>query len=282
MKILPEPGWDRLLRVLRMQQGTVLLLGATDSGKTTLARYIVESLVLRQLRTALIDADIGQSGIGLPGTISMKVFCDQRDLGDFSYERMTFLGFTNPSKVIPLIVAMTRRMADIGRRRAEIAVVDTTGLTSGELGKALKTAKIRAIRPAHIVAIQRGDELEHILSLVGDAWIHRLKPSCAAKRRSASSRRAYRKRKLEEYFRERELSEHILDASAMPFFCRGRPMPHGDREMPQAAIIGLNRNNDTIALGIIESVAGTTVFFRSPRRSLKGINRVVCGDMTMP
>lgn len=98
MKILPEPGWDRLLRVLRMQQGTVLLLGATDSGKTTLARYIVESLVLRQLRTALIDADIGQSGIGLPGTISMKVFCDQRDLGDFSYERMTFLGFTNPSR----------------------------------------------------------------------------------------------------------------------------------------------------------------------------------------
>jgi polynucleotide 5'-hydroxyl-kinase GRC3/NOL9 len=160
-------------------------------------------------------------------------------------------------------------------------VVDTTGLISGELGKALKTAKIRAIRPAHIVAIQRGDELEHILSLVGDARIHRLKASRAAKTRSASSRRAYRKRKLEEYFRERGQSEHILDASAMPFFYRGRPFRHGDREMPQGAIIGLNRNNDTIALGIIESVAGTIVFFRSPLRSLKGINRVVCGDMTM-
>ncbi len=282
MEILPEPEWDRLLRVLRAQQGTVLLLGATDSGKTTLARYIVESLVVRRLRTALIDADIGQSGIGLPGTIGMKVFCDQRGLGDFSYERMTFLGFTNPAKVVPLMVAMTRRMAGIGRRRAEIAVVDTTGLISGELGKALKTAKIRAIRPAHIVAIQSGDELEHILTLVGAARIHRLKPSCAVKRRSAPSRRAYRERKLEEYFRERELSEHILDASAMPFFYRGQPFRQGDREMQQGAIIGLNRNNDTIALGIIESAAGATVFFRSPRRSLKGINRVVCGDMAMP
>ena len=280
MKILPEPGWDRLLSVLSMQQGTVLLLGATDSGKTTLARYIVESLVARRLRTALIDADIGQSGIGLPGCISLKTFCDQRDLIDFSYDRMTFLGFANPSKVFQLTVAMTKRMTDIGRRRAEISVVDTTGLISGGLGKALKTAKINAIRPAHIVAIQREDELEHILSLVEDARIHRLKASGEAKKRSASSRRAYRKKKLEEYFREREQFEHILETSAMPFFYRGRLFCHGEREITQGAIIGLNRNDNTVALGIIESIAETAVSFRSPLRSLKGINRVVCGDMT--
>ena len=194
---------------------------------------------------------------------------------------MTFLGFTNPSKVFQLIVAMTKQMTDIGRRRAEIAVVDTTGLISGGLGKALKTAKIKAIKPTHIVAIQRGDELEHILPLVGDARIHRLKASCAVKKRSASSRRIYRKSKFEEYFSERGMFEHILETSAMPFYYRGRLFCHGEREITQGAIIGLNRNDNTIALGIIESVAETAVFFRSPLRSLKGINRVVCGDMTM-
>jgi polynucleotide 5'-hydroxyl-kinase GRC3/NOL9 len=281
MKILPEPEWDSLLSVLRKQQGTVMLLGATDSGKTTLARYIVESLVTGRLPTSLIDADIGQSSIGPPGTISMKAFCDQRDLLDFSSKRMTFLGFTNPSKVFQLIVSMTKRMTDIGLRLAGITLVDTTGLISGELGKALKMAKIKAIKPTHIVAIQRGDELEHILPLVGDARIHRLKASCAAKKRSASSRRIYRKSKLEEYFSERGMFEHILGTSDIPFFYLGRLFRHGDREIPQRAIIGLNRNDDTVALGIIESVAETTVFFRSPLRSLKGINRVVCGDMTM-
>jgi polynucleotide 5'-hydroxyl-kinase GRC3/NOL9 len=264
-----------------MQRGTVLLLGATDSGKTTLARYIVESLFARRLPTSLIDADIGQSSIGLPGTISLKTFCDQGDLLDFSSERMTFLGFANPSKVVPLMVAMTKRMTDIGRGRAEITLVDTTGLISSELGKALKTAKIKAIKPTHIVAIQRGDELEHILPLAGDARIHRLKASCAAKKRSASSRRAYRKRRLEEYFCERGEFEHVLDTSAIPFFYRGSLFRHGDREIPQRAIIGLNRNDDTVALGIIVAVAETTVFFMSPLGSLKGINRVVCGDMTM-
>jgi polynucleotide 5'-hydroxyl-kinase GRC3/NOL9 len=172
-------------------------------------------------------------------------------------------------------------MTDIGLRLAGITLVDTTGLISGELGKALKMAKIKAIKPTHIVAIQRGDELEHILPLVGDARIHRLKASCAAKKRSASSRRIYRKSKLEEYFSERGMFEHILDTSDIPFFYLGRLFRHGDREIPQRAIIGLNRNDDTVALGIIESVAETTVFFRSPLRSLKGINRVVCGDMTM-
>ena len=159
--------------------------------------------------------------------------------------------------------------------------MDTTGLISHELGKALKTAKIRAVRPEHIVAIQRGNELEHILSLVEDARIHRLKASCAAKKRSASSRGAYRQRKLEEYFREQEQFEHILETSAMPFYYRGRLFCHGEREIPRGAIIGLNRNDNTVALGIIEAVAKTTVFFRSPLRALKGINRVVCGDMTM-
>ena len=258
-----------------------MLLGATDSGKTSLARYLVEALVKRRLQTSLIDSDIGQSGIGLPGTISMKVFREEDDLGDFCFERMTFLGFTNPSKVIPLMVAETRRMTDIAGRRAGSAVMDTTGLISGEVGKALKIAKIRATRPAHIAALQRGDELEHILSLVMDARVLRLKVSSAANRRGASSRIAYRKRKLHEYFGARDQSDHILDAAAVKFFYRGLEFRPGKKDMPRGAIIGLNHNNSTIALGIIEEVEGGAVRVRSPLRSLKGINRVVCGEMTM-
>jgi len=280
MKILPEAQWGGLLDVLCGVQGTVLLLGATDSGKTTLARYIIESLVARGRRAALIDSDIGQSALGLPGTISMKVFHSETDLRVFGFERMTFLGFTNPARVIPLTVAMTKRLAGIGRRRAGIAVVDTTGLISGGPGRALKMAKIKALRPEHIIAIQREDELEHILSLVEGAGIHRMKASSEAKKRSPSSRSAYRKRKLEGYFRAGR-SEHMLDASSVEFFYRGRSFRFGDREMKHGEIIGLNRNGDTIALGIIRRVAGTAVSFRSPLRPPEEINRVVCGDMTM-
>lgn len=281
MKILPGRGWARLLRVLQEEQGTVLLLGATDSGKTTLARYLVEHLAGKCLPTALIDSDIGQSSLGLPGTISMKVFLDDNDLADFSFERMSFLGFVNPAKVMPLMVAITKRFATIVRREAATVIVDTTGLISGELGKTLKMAKIKALRPAHIVAIQRDDELDHILSGIEAGRVHRLNASPEIKRRSISVRATYRKRKLEKYFRERKLFTGILDGSAVSFFYRGRVFHHEESELPQGAIIGLNRNDSTSALGIIEAVAGTVVNFRSPLRSIKMINRVVCGDMTM-
>lgn len=279
--IAPERGWERLIKVLHQRQGTVLLLGATDTGKTTLARYIVESLVARRLRTALIDADVGQSGLGLPGTICMKVFRDQKDVADYRFAKMTFLGFTNPVKVIRLMVTMTGRLTGIGKRRSEITVVDTTGLISGELGRALKIAKIASIRPDHIVAIQREDELEHILSRIGDGRVYRLKTSCAAIKRSASARAAYRRRKLEKYFREQDQVACMLDGSAVPFFSQGRMFRHGEREVPPGTIIGLNRNDYTIALGILEAAADNAVFCRSPLRSLKGINRMVCGDMIM-
>lgn len=281
MDISPGPGWDRLIRILRVEQGIVILLGETDSGKTTLARCLVESLVESPLPVALIDSDVGQSGIGLPGTISIKVFRRDNDLADFGCERMTFLGFTNPAKVIPLMVAMTRHMTAIGRRRAGIGVVDTTGLISGEFGKALKIAKIRAIRPAHVVAVQRGNELEHILSLVRDARIHRLQVSPAAKKRSAAARRAYRKRKLQEYFKAWEQSKLILDIATVKLICRGLVFPVGEKEMSNGAIIGLNHDNNTLALGVVEGTDGPLVLLRTPLRSLRGINRVVYGDMTM-
>ena len=282
MKIIPEQGWKSLLRILGRQKGTVLLLGATDSGKTTLARYLVESLVAKRLYTALIDSDIGQSGLGLPGTVSMKVFRHQGDVSDYRSGKMTFLGFTNPVKVPALMVAMTKRLAGIGQKRADITVVDTTGLVSGELGKALKMAKIRTLRPAHIIAIQRGDELEHILSLIGNRGIYRLKTSSAARKRSASARAAHRKRKLERYFREQDQYAHMLDSSALSFFSQGRIFCPAGRALPSGTIIGLNRNDFTIALGIVESASPEAVFCRTPLKSLKGINRVVCGDMIMP
>jgi len=48
-------------------------------------------------------------------------------------------------------------------------------------------------------------------------------------KRSPSARRAYRKRRLEEYFGEQEQFEHVLAISAMPFFFRGRLFSHSDR-----------------------------------------------------
>jgi hypothetical protein len=58
--------WESLASVLTAENGTCLLLGATDTGKTTLAKYPVSQLCRRGVRTALVDSDIGQSFLAPP------------------------------------------------------------------------------------------------------------------------------------------------------------------------------------------------------------------------
>ena len=52
--------------------GTLLLLGAADTGKTTLMDALVQRLA-RSRPVALVDADVGQSHIGPPTTVGWSV-----------------------------------------------------------------------------------------------------------------------------------------------------------------------------------------------------------------
>jgi len=281
MEIVPEPEWEGLLDELIKKKGTALLLGATDSGKSTLAKYLIKRLVTKNITVSLVDADVGQSTLCLPGTISMKIFYDRSDLEHFSFERMYFVGAINPATRIPLMINGTKRMVDICEGKSEIALVDTTGLVSGELGKVLKIGKVRAIKPEHIIAVQRLDELEHILSLIEGIPIHRIPASRMAKMRDREARVRYRKRKFLEYFKETEVSEFLIDQRDVKFFYNDEFITLRETDFQEGTLLGLNHNDDTVALGILVEVADTSVTFKSRIPSLKGINRVVFSDISL-
>lgn len=46
-------------------------------------------------------------------------------------------------------------------------------------------------------------------------------------------------------------------------------------------LIGLNQDEDTIAVGILDEITENSVTFTSPIKALKRINKVVFGDMTI-
>lgn len=64
MTIVPAPGWEELLQRLTSLKGAALFLGRSDSGKTTLVRYLLAELAAREVAVALVDADVGQSSLG--------------------------------------------------------------------------------------------------------------------------------------------------------------------------------------------------------------------------
>jgi polynucleotide 5'-hydroxyl-kinase GRC3/NOL9 len=229
---------------------------------------------------SLVDSDVGQSSLGLPGTISMKLFNALREAEHLRWERMFFVGTVNPAKRIPLIIDGTRRMADRCRRKSDVTLIDTSGLVAGEIGKTLKTRKIKAVNPDRIIALQRADELEHILGAIEDVLVERINVSPLARVRRRGERIRYRQEKLRHYFDETRLNEFLLERKAVRFFDGVREL--GPREeLGRGSIIGLNHGEDTVALGIVEEMSGDKIIFNATVKGLKKINKVVCGDMAL-
>jgi polynucleotide 5'-hydroxyl-kinase GRC3/NOL9 len=176
---------------------------------------------------------------------------NERNIENFRFEKMIFVGSINPAKNISLMVKGSKRMVDICREKSGITFVDTTGLVSGEIGRALKIGKIRAIKPEHIIALQRHDEVEHILKLIENISIHRIKASVMAKCRDRESRTKYREKKFLDYFNEKRVSEFLLHQHDVGFFYNGKSYNLKKGDFKDGTIIGLNYNDDTMALGLI-------------------------------
>jgi polynucleotide 5'-hydroxyl-kinase GRC3/NOL9 len=281
MMIIPKPAWKNLAEDLLNHKGTAIIMGVTDSGKTTLVHYLITRLVSECMKVCLVDSDVGQSSLGLPGTITMKVFRDEKDLEYFTPEKVSFVGTTNPSKKISLIIDTTKRLTGICRKNSDVTLIDTSGLVAGEAGKALKAGKIRAIKPEHVIAIQGQDELEHILKLIENTKIYRVGISHYAKTRNIAMRTHYRKKKFDDYFSVAGTADFLLHTREAKFFYNNIPFTPQEGMFKRCTLIGLNHDDDTIALGILREFTDTSVTFRSPIKSLKKINRVVVGDIAV-
>jgi polynucleotide 5'-hydroxyl-kinase GRC3/NOL9 len=130
-----------------------------------------------------------------------------------------FVGSTSPpGHFLPHILGTQTLVQSAINQGAEIVLVDTTGLISGAAAASLKWHKLQAIRPQHLLALQRQGELEPILHLMegqADMQIHRLPVSARVARRSHATRRAYREERFREYFAS--ASQHDLQWKDLRF-----------------------------------------------------------------
>lgn len=280
MEIVPAKGWDELLDALREERGTTMFLGATDVGKSALVRWLVERLTAEGNGVALLDADVGQSALCLPGTVGMKIFRQTGGAQAFSCERFAFLGSSSPARVLLTLVETAGRYAEQARSETGLLLIDTTGLVTGELGLGLKLAKVRATAADRIVAVQREEECEPILERLGNVAIRRLPPSPLARVRSQEARKARRGERLAAYFADAS-AEFIIHGNEAEFFRLGRDVSLRNTHLEEGTVIGLNHGRETLALGAVSEADGDAVTFRSPLCSLKGVNRVILGEINL-
>lgn len=144
-----------------------MLIGGLDTGKTTLALQATRHAVGEGRRVVMVDADVGNSTIGPPACVGLKVISDQRDLDDLGEpDGLHFVGTISAARLVLQQVVATAAMAERARGLGDIVIIDTTAIASGVAGETLKYHKTELCRPDRIIALQRGEEMEPVVGML--------------------------------------------------------------------------------------------------------------------
>jgi polynucleotide 5'-kinase involved in rRNA processing len=146
---------------------TVLLIGAIDTGKSTMARRIMRAAVGLGKRVGYVDADIGNTTCGPPSCTGLRFVREVADLENLATaDGLHFVGGVSPDRLVLQQVIGTAALAERAREGADLVVIDTTGIVSGVVGESLKYHKMELCRPDRVVALQRGAELEPVVGML--------------------------------------------------------------------------------------------------------------------
>jgi polynucleotide 5'-hydroxyl-kinase GRC3/NOL9 len=262
MEITAPKEWYALLDILEKEKGVAIILGATDTGKSTLAKFLIFNLCEQGLKVALVDADIGQSFLGPPTTIGLSLFKSDPDWKLLlSPPEIFFVGSITPEGFFPIHLKGVKRMVDkAASMAADVILVDTTGFVLGDTGRELKRRKIDLISPRFILVLQRSHELEPILEYYRESpllRIFRLPLSEQVKPRPMEERQIYRRNKFRDYFKNsgiQELAIEELDIEGEVRDANGDILPLDWALRINGLLIGLkDSSNETLALGVIRN-----------------------------
>ncbi len=269
------PAWES---IDLPDAGLVMVIGAPDTGKSTLARYLYQRQCRASRPVAFLDGDPGQSALGPPTSMTLALGAGDDDFPPCGFKLRRFAQSTSPrGHMLPMLVNAARLIQAARDAGAQAIVYDTSGFVDpAQGGASLKLAKIELLRPALIVAIQRQQELAALLGPLrrGRTRLVELSPSHAVQPRDMATRQAYRASQFARYFsgaRARTLDWRRWTIWPAPRF-----------QFQQLAALE-DGDGFTLELGIVLSADATTrhVTLLTPLASQKDVGALRLGDVTL-
>ncbi|MEM2210284.1 MAG: Clp1/GlmU family protein [Nitrososphaerales archaeon] len=151
--------WDSVVNRVFMNKTLprkVILIGETDSGKSTLATYLINLALSKGLRVGIVDGDVGQNDLGPPGSVCAKIVEKPIfDLRDLSADRLNFIGVTSPRyKMVENILmnSLSDLVNDISRV-VDLCIINTDGYVS-EGGIEYKLNLVNNLKPDLIIYLK--------------------------------------------------------------------------------------------------------------------------------
>lgn len=268
-------GWAKL--PVEQLRGLVMVVGAAGVGKSTLTSYLASRLLAAGASLAEVDGDPGQSRLGPPTTLTMRVHAPAPGTQGKDWQRRVFIGALTPGGRLLTMLAGAANLIEAAQRSGiNLILYDTSGFIDPRRGAlALKQAEVNLLSPQWLIAIQRAGELEAFLQpleLSQRCQVIRLRPAEAARSREIAERQAYRRERFAAYFQGATCLE--LCWERLPVF----PAPEF---IPNRLLAFEDRAGFTLGLGLVIDAHRdrriASIF--TPVPDLNGVNSVVLGDV---
>lgn len=183
-----------------------MVVGGPGSGKSTFSIYLSAYFCRRGKKVAWIDTDPGQPFVGPPAVQSLSLYSDAAEIMKRRMPlAMTFIGNTSPvGHLLEAIAGLQKLVSRAKSLDPGLIMINTCGLVNGGAARELKFHEIDIISPRYIVALQRTNEVEHLLSPHAhraDLLFLRLPTPTDAVNSSREARTTARERRFKDYFR---------------------------------------------------------------------------------
>jgi polynucleotide 5'-hydroxyl-kinase GRC3/NOL9 len=239
---------------------TVMLVGDTDTGKSTLAIYLANMAILRGLVPIVIDGDIGQGDLAPPTAIGAAVLSKQIvDLRDVNTTLFEFVGSISPIGFESLIAKKLGSILNRTGPITNICIVNTDGYVRNG-GVRYKTMIAEELQPDVVICLG-----ENLLlpdrSKIWSSQILRASPSSQAYK----SRFERLSRRLDQFLRfvgigscTTKLSQVKFDYMS-DFFSPSDlfqpPIKQLELENMTGMFVGLGSNCNVLGFGVIINVS---------------------------
>lgn len=185
--------WRELAEGLATR-GKILVVGETDSGKTTFSTFLLNTALSRGLSVALIDADVGQNDVGWPGTIALAFPSKPVSwLGELEPAAIYFVGSNTPMGCEDAVVSGVLKLLRKASGR-DVIIVNTDGWVSDRRALSYKSRLVESVEPDTLVVMEGGGASEALARMFEgtDVRVVRVPTPPAAKGKERELRKARR------------------------------------------------------------------------------------------
>ncbi|MDQ4023645.1 MAG: hypothetical protein M3224_07980, partial [Thermoproteota archaeon] len=182
--------WQEIVNKILIEKfRTILLIGDTDTGKSSLATFIVNLALKKGLKPAVIDADMGQGDLAPPtaigGTIIENPITDLRNLDAQFYE---FVGNTSPVGFEDVTINAIKQIVKKITTDSDICIINTDGYIHNN-GIDYKVKMAKNLRSDLVVCLGEKCIFEHFRSKYHSLVLHSNGPTKTVKSRIERNQR---------------------------------------------------------------------------------------------